>query len=245
MIDFITVTVSNREPTEWYYLTRQFKESTKRFNCEPIVLSEEKMGSRFNGLGTKPRWLYKAITEKLINTSHIIFTDCWDIIFCTSGLEIMERYLSFGHPIVVSAERNCFPDDMKAEYDKLESPTPYKYLNSGFIVGETAAILEILEAMDLPNQPEDHRRPDGSNFHLNDQKLWLEQAIYRPDLIILDRYQALSQTLHEARIDEFDFSEKRIRNKITGSYPCTFHFNGSSKDNLQLREPILKHLNLL
>jgi len=237
------VTASNKRPEAWYYLYDQFKQTTAAYN--PLVLNEQLMGSSFNGLGTKPRWLYKAIKDKIIDTSHIIFTDSWDMIFCTSPLEIMERYISFSHPIVVSAERNCFPDDLKAEYDKLESPTPYKYLNSGFIVGETEAILEILEAMDLPNQPEDHRRPDGSNFHLNDQALWLEQAIKHPELITLDRYQTLSQTLHDVSIDEFDFSEARIRNKLTGSYPCTLHFNGGSKDNMSLREPILKHLNLL
>lgn len=242
MIDFKIVTVSDREPTEWYYLSKEFKKTTDN---KALVLSPELMQSRFNGLGTKPRWLYKAIKDKTINTSHIIFTDSWDVVFCTSPMEIMERYISFNFPIVVSCERNCFPDDLKSEYDKLEAPTPYKYLNSGFIVGETEAILAVLEAMDLPNQPEDHRRADGTNFHLNDQSLWLEQGIKRRDLVTLDYYQTLSQTLHEGKIEEFDLSEKRIRNKITNSYPCTFHFNGGSKDNMSLREPILKHLNLL
>lgn len=242
-MSYTIVTVCNRRPFEWYYVFEQFLESIKD---EPfIMLTEQLMQSRFNGLGTKPKWLYRAIKEGIIKTDRIIFTDSWDVIFCAKGDEIIERYESFGTPIVVSSEKNCFPGDLREEYDKLNPPTVYKYLNSGFIVGETEAILAALEDMDLPNQPEDHRLPDGTNFHLNDQALWLETYIKQPVPMALDYYQALSQTLHEADINEFDFSEKRIRNIRTNSYPCSFHFNGGSKDNLSIREPILKHLGLL
>lgn len=234
------VTVSDRRPTEWYYLYDHFFASLGEIT--PLVLTPELVRMRFNGLGSKPRFLYKAIKSGLVGASHMIFTDSWDMVLTTIPDEIMTRYVSFNSPIVISSEKNCFPDDLKAEYDKLDAPTPYKYLNSGFIVGETDAILAVLESMDLPNQPEDHRRPDGTNFHLNDQKLWLEEFIKQPVPMTLDYYQALSQTLHDANIDEFDFSEPRIRNKITNSYPCAFHFNGSSKDNLLLRTPILNHL---
>lgn len=237
------VTVSDRRPHEWYYLYDEFFKTL--VGETPLVLNSHLMGTRFNGLGTKPRWLYKAIKEKIIDTSHIIFADCWDLVWCTTPDEIMLRYQSFNSPVVISAERNCFPADTKDEYDKLDSPTPYKYLNSGFIVGETEAILACLEAMDLPNQPEDHRRPDGTNFHLNDQALWLDLFLKQPVKMELDRYQALSQTLHDVDISEFDLSETRVRNKITNSYPCTLHFNGSAKDKLPLRSPLLNHLKLL
>lgn len=237
------VTVSDRVPQEWYYLYRQHFQSLKDF--VPLVLSPEMMGQRFNGLGTKPRWLYRAIKEKKIESDYIIFNDSWDLIWCTTPAEVMSRYFGFGKPIAVSTEKNCFPDEMQSEYDKLDCPTEYKYLNSGFIVGETEAILAILEAMDLPNQPEDHRRPDGTNFHLNDQALWLEQGIKNQDLIGLDYKQELSQTLHQTTIDEFSFTVPgRIVNISTNSMPCTIHFNGSSKDNLSLRTPILQHLGL-
>jgi hypothetical protein len=239
-MNYKIVTVSNRAPQEWYYLYSQFFKSLS--TNRPLVL-DSTLGV-FNGLGTKPKWLYKAITKNIITTSHIIFTDSWDLVFAASPDEVMEKYFSFNSPVVISAEKNCFPTDYKSEYDKLDSPTPYKYLNSGFIVGETSAILSILESMDLPNVPDDHTLPDGSRFHCNDQTLFQAEFLKQPVPMVLDRHQILSQTLHDTDIEEFDFSEGRIRNKTTNSYPCTFHFNGGSKDKLSLREPILKHLNL-
>jgi hypothetical protein len=239
-MNYKIVCVSNRVPTEWYYLNSQFFKSLEPH--KPLVLGNE-MGL-FNGLGTKPRWLYRAITEKIIDTPYILFTDCWDVVFSANPDEIMEKYMDFNSPVVISAEKNCFPSDYKTEYDKLDSPTPYKYLNSGFIAGETSAILAILESMDLPNVKDDHTLPDGSRFHCNDQTLFQAEFLKQPVPMVLDRYQILSQTLHETNIDEFDFSGDRIRNKITNSYPCSWHFNGGSKDKISLREPILKHLGL-
>lgn len=98
--------------------------------------------------------------------------------------------------------------------------------------------------MDLPNLPDDHF--DGEkNIHPNDQWEWMKVFVKQPVKIKLDYYQALSQTLHGASIDDFDFSGDRIKNKLTNSYPCSWHFNGASKDDMALRKPILKHLNLL
>lgn len=233
------VTISNRFPQEWYYLQAQFYQSIPN-DYNPLTINYGNWG----GLASKPKWLYKAIKEGLVNTTHIIFADSWDLVFAAPPTEIIERFYSFNVPIVVSSEKNCFPGDLKDEYDKTQKVTPYHYLNSGFIVGETEAILTCLEAMDLPNLPDDYF--DGEkNVHPNDQFEWQKIFLKQPVTIALDYYQILSQTLHEAKIEEFGFSDKRIRNALTNSYPCSFHFNGGSKDNISLRDPILKHLNLL
>lgn len=234
------VSVSSGKPSQWYYLYDDFFRSLGA--DQPLVIQP----SYWGGLSTKPKILYRAIMDKVIDTTHIIFADCWDLVFSAPTKEIMERYLSFGSPIVISCEKNCFPDDLKEIFDESFPPTPYKYLNSGFIVGETEAILECLEAMDLANLPDDHYDPAKQcNIHPNDQFEWMKVFAKQPAPIVLDYNQSLSQTLHDASIEDFDFSEKRIRNRITGSYPCAWHFNGGAKDNMSLREPILKHLNLL
>lgn len=236
------VTVSNKTALEWHYLQKEFYKS---LHGHP-VLTINYMDAPWVGLTTKPRWVYRAIKEGLIQATHIIYTDSWDLVFAANPQEIMERYLSFGTDIVINAEQNCFPLAYKDEFDKTQSPTKYKYLNSGFIVGKTDAILTCLEEMDLQNMPGDYYDEEKKcNVHPEDQTLWQEMFLKQPVTISLDYYGALSQTLHEANIDEFDFSEQRIKNKLTNSYPCCFHFNGGAKSNLELREPILKHLNLL
>lgn len=234
------VTITNKRPEAWYYL---FDEYFKSWGEEkPFVIKP----SFWGGLSTKPKVLHYAIKNKLIETSHIIFTDCWDLIAATDSNEIMSRYLSFDCPIVISCEKNCFPDDLKEDFDKIIAPTEYKYLNSGFIVGETEAILTCLESMDLPNLADDHYDPvKQCNVHPNDQYEWMKIFMKQPVPITLDYYQSLCQTLHGVSIDELDLSEVRIRNKATNSYPCAFHFNGGAKDNLPLRSPILEHLNML
>lgn len=233
------INICNKVPDAWYYLFPEpYMKSLNGFR--PKVFQPQRWG----GLMTKPRVLYDLIKNKTIDTTHIIFTDAWDFLFCTHPDEIMEAYGWFNSPLVISSEANCFPDDLKEDFDNLKPTTKYKYLNSGFICGETEAILYCLEKMDLQNIPDDHF--DGEkNIHPNDQFEWMKIAIKYPELITLDYKQILSQTLHGATIDEFDFSKERIRNKNTGSYPCTLHFNGGSKDDMTTREPILKHLNLL
>lgn len=238
------VSISNKAPQAWYYLQKQFFMSLGEH--PHMVISGGGDYGNWGGLASKPKWLYKAIKDGVIKEDYIIFVDNWDLIFLTDPKEMMIRYLSFGADVVVSSERNCFPGDIKSEFDKVEALTEYKYLNSGCIVGKTSAILTCLEAMDLPNLPDDHYDPvNNCNVHPNDQFEWMKIWVKQPVSIALDYYQTLSMTLHDAKIEELDFSGDRIKNVITNSFPCTLHFNGGSKDRMEIREPILNHLKLL
>jgi hypothetical protein len=154
------------------------------------------------------------------------------------------KYRQFAAPVVISAEKNCFPADLKDEFDERHiGGSPYKYLNSGMIVGETEAILTILESMDAKNIPNDYW--DGEKMiNPNDQEYYQEEYLKQPVPIVLDTAQILCNTLHSVELDELDFSEQRIANKITRSYPCSFHLNGNAKTS-GLREPVLKKLGLL
>lgn len=239
------VTVSNRVPREWYYLTQQFAESLHRFGEKAMNINYSHE-TAWNGLATKPKWLYRAIKEGAIPEEYMIFTDSWDLVFAAHPKKIMEEYATFGSDIVISAEKNCFPDTYKKEYDELDIPAPYSYLNSGFIVGKTEAILTCLEAMDLPNVKDDHWSSEKNcAIHSNDQTMWQKIFLDQPVKIALDYNQGLSQTLHDAKVEDFVIDEKGIMNKLTNCYPCSFHFNGGSKDDKPIRELILGHLNLL
>lgn len=77
----------------------------------------------------------------------------------------------------------------------------------------------------------------------NDQLYYQHEYVKQPVPIVLDTYQTLCNTLHDVTIDELDFSEERIANKTTKTYPCSFHLNGAAKTS-GLREPILEHLKL-
>jgi hypothetical protein len=236
------ITVSNGIALEWHYLQKEFYKS---LHGHP-VLTINYMDSAWVGLTTKARWVYRAIKEGLVKADYVIYTDSWDLVFAASPQEIIQRYFSFNVDLVVNTERNCFPLTYKDEFDKIQAPTDFKYLNSGFVVGKTDALLACLEAMDLPNVPADYYDAEKKcNIHFEDQTLLQEVFLKQPVTMALDYYCTLSQTLHDAKIEEFDFSEARIKNIATNSYPCVFHFNGGAKSNLELRNPILKKLNLV
>lgn len=237
--NYTIVTICNRIPTQDYYCFNEWAKSVD--GTHGIIISE--VGTKYQGLCDKPKFVYRAIKQKAINTEFIIFCDSWDLVFATTPEEIITKFLEFDCDLVISAEKNCFPDDLKDKYDKLLFTSGYKYLNSGMIVGYTDKLLQTLEAMEVESIPDDYF--DGQkNIHFNDQFEYQKIFLKQPVNIKLDYKQKLCNTLHSVTLDELDFSEKRIRNKETNIYPCAFHMNGSAKTD-GLREPILKHLNLL
>jgi len=78
----------------------------------------------------------------------------------------------------------------------------------------------------------------------NDQEYYQKEMLKQPVPMVMDIYQILCNTLHSVEPEELDFAKGKIFNKVTKTYPCSFHLNGGSKTG-GLREPILKHLNLL
>ena len=240
MSDYTVVTVCSKVPIEPYYCLREWRLSLGEVS--PLAISA--IGSSYQGLGDKPKFVYRAIKEGHIKSKYIIFCDCFDLVFCTTPEEIIKRFLTFNVPLVFSSEKNCFPDDVKVEYDRLNYESSYKYLNSGFIVGETQSLLEVLEVMDVESISDDYRKEDGNMHHWNDQSLYQHIFLKQPVPMALDYQQILCNTLHSVKIDELDFSQDRIRNIETGSYPCAMHMNGSAKTD-GLREPILSHLKLI
>lgn len=241
MKQYTIVTVSSNTPSAWYYLQKEFYISLK--GNDVLTINNSKTHS-WNGLATKPKWLYAAIRDGVIKTKYIQFVDSWDLIYGANPDNVMERYYSFECPIVISAERNCFPDTYKEDFDNLDLPAPYSYLNSGVIIGETDAIFHCLEKMDLPNVLDDYRMENGQNYHSNDQTMWQEIFLKQPVKIKLDYNQEITQCLHNEKIGNFLFTEEGILNKITSHIPHIWHFNGGSKDNLSLRNPILEFFKL-
>lgn len=237
--------VCNRIPTEDYYCFKEWEKSTEGMNKFVVA----GIGSHYTGLCDKAKFLYRAIKFGHIKTKYLIICDTWDLVFCCPPEEIILKFLGMSCDIVFSAEKNCFPDDLKKEFDELNTYSTYKYLNSGMIVGRTDAILRMLEDMKVEEIPNDYW--DGEkNIHFNDQFEYQKEYIRNkqlfepPNTMRLDYDCILSIPLHQVTIEELDFSEPRIRVKETNSYPCTLHMNGSSKTD-GLRNPILTHLNLL
>ena len=246
-MDYQIVTIANKRPSEPYYTFDEFFASTR--GRQGLVLGS--YPGEYGGLGSKPRLLYHAIKQGLVTAKHIIFSDCFDVVFAVHPDDLFFQFKNaFKVPFVISAEKTCFPSTYKEQYDALPvnaAPfdTSYKYLNSGMIVAETEAMLAVLEAMDAPNIPNDYYDyATNTQVNPNDQEYYQKVFLEQPVPMELDVMQILSNTLHNVTLEELDFTERQIRNVETGCYPCAFHFNGGAKTG-GLREPILKHLGYL
>ncbi len=249
-MDVQVVTISNRQPQQDYYTFQYLQKSM--VDREILILGQEP--GEYTGLSDKPRIVYNAIKNGQIKSKYLIFVDAWDVVFVDSAEDIMGKFLNFNSPIVIGAEKNCFPSNFKKEYDRLPFTSSYKYLNSGVIIAETDALLEVLEAMDAPNLPVDYFNPIlQKNYHFNDQAMYMDIFLRQPVKMVLDYNCCIVQNMQDVKEDEIVFGGdgaingeqyRYIKNKETKTHPCIFHWNGSSKTAWS-REKILKNLNLL
>ena len=92
--------------------------------------------------------------DKLEDTI-VMFTDSYDVVFNSPPSDILDRFRKFKKGIVFSAEKSCWPDPERAE-DYPESPTDYKYLNSGGFIGYADKIFELINE-DVPLEEDDQR----------------------------------------------------------------------------------------
>lgn len=220
------ITMSSRVPDpvkEPYYHLKEFRASCERRNIQPVFLQGE-----WRGLITKPKALLAHLEREGARFDHIVFLDAWDIILCADVEEMVEKFKAFGKPIVFNTERACFP---RADFtDRFpESESPYRFLNSGFIIGETEAMVTMLRGMNLGECRDDYQKPDGSWVGSNDQENFQSYYLEHPESIALDYGANLCQSLHLAGEDEFFVDAPRIRSRLTGNTPAVFHGNGGGK----------------
>lgn len=247
MNDVRIVTIANRWPHEDYYCYKSLFKSVG--DNQILVLGQEQ--GEYTGLSDKPRILYNAIKEGKIPEKNIVFIDAFDVVFVDTLEIITSKFKSFDCPIIIGAEKNCFPGNFQKEYDRLPHTSSYKYLNSGVIIGETEAILTVLEAMDAPNLPRDyHNTQNGTNFHFNDQAYYMDLYLRQPVKMKLDYNCEIVQNMQDVKEGDFILSQKSnvipngIINMETQSMPSIIHWNGGSK-SAGTMQPILQHLNLL
>ncbi len=242
------VTIANRWPTEDYYCYNSLFKSVG--DNEILVLGQGEM--EYTGLSDKPRILYNAIKDGKIPEKYILFIDAFDVVLVDSLEAVLKKFKSFTVPVVIGAEKNCFPSNFKKEYDRLPHTSSFKYLNSGVIISETEALFEVLEAMDAPNLPRDYHDPmKGYNHHFNDQAYYMDMYLRQPVKMQLDYNCDIAQNMQDVSMEDISLfgggngtTVDLIRNEETNSYPSIIHWNGGSKSQGTM-QPILKHLNLL
>jgi hypothetical protein len=235
------VSVTSRIPDrtrEPYYRYALWHDCLTHHGCEPVVLG---MGEHWGGLMTKPRRLRDWLRSGACTADTLIVTDSYDVVFTASPEEVVKQYRKGLGGILFNAEKGIFPrgeledrfleiahegeSDFSRVYD-------WKYLNSGFYIGDPAQILRLLESFWLDDIHDDYQRPDGSWVHVNDQGWYQTIFCAQPVPMTLDYSCEIVQCCSACSLDEFDLSGKKIKNVVTGTEPMVWHFNGGSKNDL-------------
>jgi len=227
--DITLVAVANRRPEASYYTYDEFFATARRHGFEPTIIGNRP--GEYQGLGSKPKLLRKALSQGLLNTKYILFADAFDVVF-QSPIELAVNALHYyDADIVWNAERNCFPDTELAPRHN-DPGTSFRYLNSGFGIGYRDAFIASLEEMDLDSKP-----ADG-----NDQDWWMRQHLFgKACRSALDHDTILCLAMHQVGFGHVALDNGLIQCFETGHTPIGIHFNGPSK-TAGLREPVLRTL---
>lgn len=232
------ITISNRRPDpvrESYYHLDAFEASCKRQGIVPHFLE-----GTYRGLMSKPKLLLAYLKKDGAKFEHVVVCDAWDILLLTTTADLVYNYQVFNTPIVFNAERNCFPRaDFREEFNRVNGQIlrSYRFLNSGFLVGNTEAVITMLEQMELEKYPDDYRDDKGQWHGVNDQEVYQDWFLHKDKqtLATLDYNSILCQTLHDSEPREFAFvpDRQRVVSLLTGNEPGAVHGNGNGKEWLK------------
>lgn len=161
------------------------------------------------------RWKFefmRRMCERFAEYESIVFSDAWDVLFFGSKESLLS---TFPEVIVVSAERNCWPEpELK---DKIWGAWPWRYANAGLIAGSTrkiasvsANVLRFASDLDILEQAWMNRR--------------LSKSMEFP---LLDRTTGIFYTVSDGENSPLSrLSDGRIWNGLCNTFPQFFHFSG-------------------
>jgi hypothetical protein len=182
----------------------------------PLLMCGE-IGSPWPGSFRIGKLIAARDTIKSIRKSfgHVLWTDGFDSIAVAGEAKIMQRFESFGRPLVFSVETNCYPDpDMIPRYPENPFGGDCRYLNAGGWMGEVDYLLAAIEAaLDHTPQPAPCRD--------SDQYIWSRAFLDRIVLeAVLDYQPSIFRTMWRHRTLDC-LSESEIGDV------CIVHYNGA------------------
>jgi hypothetical protein len=179
------------------------------FHLEPITLE--------NGIvSITARWKFeymRRMCERFDMYERIVFTDAWDVLFFGTKVDLMTKIPVYP---IVSAERNCWPEEDLAESIQFPTPTPWRYVNAGMIAGHPRALLSFRE--------EALRKPD---LDLMEQAWFNRRLVAKDSHFVTDIVTQLFYTVSYDREDgSLKLKDGKLWNSRFDTYPQFFHFAG-------------------
>ena len=210
------------EPTQGYQLMRRTAE------YHGIELSIFGEGLKWENYVQSKVVRFFDWARKLRGYDYIVFVDADDTLFATGLGELHAKFEQYGSDFVMAGEHYCWP--FGKQFDKRTPNQSQRFRNacSGFYMATWPAFLDRIEKliqMPAPADPQFARvaHCDQGRF----QYAWMNGYL---DLAV-DYRCLLSQSMNglDGRwlpTNQDILWGRRPQNRITSSYPCTFHCNG-------------------
>jgi len=169
--------------------------------------------------GVKLREVSDFLKNTELNQDDIIlFTDAYDVVYCGTQREIIERFEKINKPIIFGAEKQCNPDPGRASEYAFTS-TEFPYLNSGMFIGRVWALRKCILAYQYNDKDDD-------------QRFWTTCFFENPDLIGLDYINELFLNTVDMNERFFFLDKDNLIAMYKGSNPMFVHVNGPCKKDL-------------
>ena len=154
----------------------------------------------------------RALATKFLHYQKIVITDAWDVLFYGTRSELIAKVPD---TLVVSAERNCYPE---AEYGpRISGATPWRYVNNGMMAGSPAYLLDWCAAAE-----------QTPNLDILDQAWFNRRRAEDSPLTPLDEttnlFYVVSATLERG---ELQMKDGRPWNILCETFPNFYHFSGN------------------
>jgi procollagen-lysine,2-oxoglutarate 5-dioxygenase 1 len=214
MLRFITVATKPHPMLD--FLRSQFEADGHTLTVLGLDLNRAIGWEASGNLGLKLDLFKQFVTSDVVAADDIIvFMDAYDVVYAGNATTLLERFATFGKPIVFGAECDCSPDGpIRARYPDATKGKQLRFLNSGLCMGRTWALRECFVGYSFVDA-------------INDQLWWKQKYVERLDLIELDHDIALFLNCHG-----LDKNMIHLDNKVAtygDKTPQFLHFNGSAK----------------
>lgn len=199
--------------------TSGFENLKKSCKSVGLRLTALGMGEEYSGNYVKLIWTKKFIST-LAKDDILLFIDGYDVIILADEQEILDKFTEMNAQFIIGAEPVLYPSKHRILVNYPESPTKFRYINSGCYIGYVSAIEEILDDLiaHYPSYKSDQKRTH-EHFLRNKEKYTLD---YHCNLF-LNLSRVPSRHLY------IDFENKRIFHKPTNTLPIAAHGCGLRK----------------
>jgi hypothetical protein len=172
------------------------------------------MGQKWEGWNHKIR-LVREQLDNLSDDELIVVSDCYDVVFQKGSKAVVNAFLSYRKPVVISAEMGIGYSDISNEILPKTPNSLYRSLNGGFWMARVGNARNMIDEMWEGGEDDDDDQRMFYKWHAENQtKATID---YKNVLVTSSNYNYVDEDL--------GYRDHLVYNKHTFSVPCAIHLS--------------------